>query len=104
MRLPCWEQFYVNERFPFIDLKDYLSLTQKSAWMDQGEHGIERLAPKQMQKPIPEPKNKTKSRIGPILLGKAIPRVILYAQSFGLLETLIFSEVNEINYSRTMAG
>lgn len=38
------------------------------------------------------------------LLGQATLQVAFYAKSFGLIQTLIFSEVNEINRLRTVAG
>jgi hypothetical protein len=37
-------------------------------------------------------------------LGQATLPVVFYAKIFGLIQTLIFSEVNEINYLRTGAG
>lgn len=67
-----------------------------------------RLAPKRMEKSVLDPKGKTKgkgeSRIFRTLLGQATPRVTFDAKPSGLIQTLIFSEVNEINRLRTVVG
>ena len=50
------------------------------------------------------PEGKAQSFIWSTLLGQATLQVAFYAKPFGLIRTLLFSEVNEINYLCTVAG
>jgi hypothetical protein len=52
----------------------------------------------------PRIQGKGESRICGTLLGQATLPVAFYAKTFGLILTLLFPEVNEINYLLTVAG
>ena len=76
--------------------------------MDQGGRAIEGTVPWRTEKSVLNPKARARggeaqSFIWSTLLGQATLPVAFYVKPFGLIRTLLFSEINELNHLRTVA-